>query len=102
MKISKPYKYYIKRGVFLLALSTFVSFLLATTVDMTTYELGALINYLWPPFVGVMTIILFIILSFIFKRLRLVIAMIILFCLYNLYIGFALHIEKVYWPLVIF
>jgi hypothetical protein len=44
-------------GIITILISAFVSFILSVTVDMTNYELGALINFIWPPFVGLMTIL---------------------------------------------
>ena len=89
-------------GILLIALSALTSFVLATTVDMTHYELGALINYFWPPMVGMATLFLFLIVSFITKNITAIKIILALSCIYNLYIGIALHFEKENWPLVDF
>ena len=89
-------------GIITILISAFISFVLAVTVDMSNYELGALENYIWPPFVGLMTTILFLIVTWITKNQTHRIVAIVLLSFYNLYVGFALHIEKDYWPLVTF
>jgi hypothetical protein len=89
-------------GIVIILLSAFISFILAVTVDMSHYELGALINYIWPPFIGLITTSLFLIVTWITKDSTYRIVAMVVFSLYNLYVGFALHIEKDYWPLVVF
>lgn len=89
-------------GIITILISAFISFILALTVDMSNFELGALGNYIWPPFIGFMTAILFLIVTWITKNQMHRIVVIILLSIYNLYVGFALHIEKDYWPLVMF
>jgi hypothetical protein len=89
-------------GISMILISAAISFILAVTVDMSHYELGALVNYIWPPFVGLITIIIFLIVTWITKNQTYRIVAIVLLSIYNLYVGFALHIEKDYWPLVTF
>jgi hypothetical protein len=69
---------------------------------MTNYELGGLINYFWSPFVGLLSVILFLLLGWLIKKQKARIIIVVLLSLYNIYIGFALHLEKEYWPLVLF
>ena len=54
-------------GIITILISAFISFVLAVTVDMSNYELGALVNFIWPPSVGLMTTILFLIVTWIQK-----------------------------------
>ena len=89
-------------GIITILISAFISFVLAVTVDMSNYELGALVNFIWPPFVGLMTTILFLIVTWITQNQTYRIVAIVFLSFYNLYVGFALHIEKDYWPLVTF
>ncbi len=89
-------------GILLIFISALGSFLLATTVDMTHYELGGLINYFWPPIVGAATLLLFLIATFITKNVTVIKIVLIISCIYNLYIGTAFHFEKGNWPLVDF
>jgi hypothetical protein len=89
-------------GILLILLSTLISFILSVTVDMSHYELGALVNYFWPPIVGLMTLILFLIVTWITKNHTYRIIALVICCSYNLYVGLALHLEKEYWPLVMF
>jgi hypothetical protein len=65
-------------------------------------SLGALINYFWPPFVGLITIGLFFFFSWMLKEKNQIIFLTVLFSVYNIYIGIALFLGKDYWPLVIF
>jgi len=89
-------------GIITILISAFISFVLSVTVDMSNYELGALENYIWPPVVGLITTILFLFVTWITKNQTYRIVAIVLLSFYNLYVGFALHIEKDYWPLVTF
>ena len=89
-------------GTLLICVSAFISFLLATSVDMSHYELGALINYFWPPIIGLCTLILFIVTTFLTRNLNVVKILLVICCMYNLYIGIAFHFEKGNWPLVNF
>lgn len=82
--------------------SAIISFFLAITSDMSHQELGALVNFIWPPFVGVVTLLLLLLFWWIAKgnnKIRIII--VILLSLYNIYVGLALHFEKDYWPLVL-
>ena len=56
------------RGLLFLILSGFVSTILSISIDMTGYELGALLNYIWPAFLTIITIIVFGICCLIFKN----------------------------------
>ena len=82
-------------GIFFILFSAIISCILAVTVDMDRLELGALINIYWPPFIGLLTVVLFLILTWITKNYLFRIAAVTVLCLYNLYVGFALHVEKI-------
>ncbi len=102
MKPISPIKHFRGIGVLWLLLAGFISYVLSTTVDMAGYELGALINYFLPPVLGVFTILVFVILSFIIRNLTYLKVLLVILCLYNVYVGFALHFDKEGWPLVLF
>jgi len=95
------YSLTIGKGLIAIFYSTLISFILAITVDMTYYELGALINYFWPPLVGIGTTIIFLVTCWISKNKKIRFIILILCCLYLIYIGIGLHFEKDYWPLVL-
>ena len=88
-------------GVYIIFLSTLVSSFLARSIDLTSHELGALYNWLWPPFIGVVMILLFCIVCWISKKDHIRIWTLVACCIYTLYVGVALHFEKDNWPLVI-
>lgn len=89
-------------GITLILISALVSFFLSTSVDMSYYEMGGLYNYFFPAAIGLLTILLFLGSTFIFKKQIIVEILLALCCLYNLYIGVALHFEKENWPFVFF
>ena len=91
-----------KLGFLLIAISCFISFALATTGDQSHQELGALTNYAWPPVIGFLTLIVFLFFTWITYNRLLIKILLSLLCLYNVYVGLALHFEKDYWPLVTF
>lgn len=89
------------KGFFLISICALVSFLLATSTDMSHQELGALINYIYPPAIGVASLLFFLLITFVISN-KIVQRLILgILCAYNLYIGFALYLQKEYWPLVI-
>jgi hypothetical protein len=88
------------RGFIYLLLSGFISTILSISIDLTGYELGALINYLWPGFLTIVTIVAFGICCLTFKKVMVRLWTLIVLCTYLIYVGIALHCEKDYWPLV--
>lgn len=88
-------------AIMILIASVFVSFALAISVDMSGYELGALINLFWPLFIGLISLILLLLCLWLIKNQKITVIIIIILALYNIYVGLALHLEKEYWPLVI-
>lgn len=91
----------IRKGLLIILLSAVISTILANTVDMTHYELGALINLLWPPILGILSLIVFLVICLIFKSPVVRLITLTVISLYLLYVGIALHLEKDYWPFVI-
>jgi len=88
-------------GIGAIFLSIVISFVLAVTVDMSEYSLGRIINYFWPPLAGIITMILFLIVVWITRNPSYRVLAIVLLCMYNLYVGLALHFEREDWPLAI-
>jgi di/tricarboxylate transporter len=70
----------------LLILATIVSWTIAMSVDLDKYELGALINFVYPPIFGVLTILTFLITDWITKKVR--IPLTIFLILVNIAFGF--------------
>ena len=87
-------------GIITILISAFISFVLSISADMGHAELGALANFVWPPFIGLLTIFLFLCVTWITKNERYRITAIAILSLYNIYVGLALYMEKDYWPLV--
>lgn len=73
--------------------SIVLSWILAVTVNLDKYELGAVFNLFLPPLVGVTTIILFLIFNAIFKNSKIQVPGLVICCLINLYIGVVFHFE---------
>ena len=92
----------IPKGILIITIATIASYILANTIDMSHHELGALINWLWPPIIGLLSIFIFLLICWLTKNKNLRTGAVITFSLYLVYIGIALHFEKDYWPLVLF
>ncbi len=88
------------KGFLYLLFTGFVSTILSISIDLTGYELGALINYFWPGFLTLLTIIAFGICCLVVRNIKVRLWTLIVLCAYLLYVGIALHFEKDYWPLV--
>jgi hypothetical protein len=54
----------------LLIIATITSWIIAMSVDLDKYELGALINFLYPPIFGSLTILTFLIVDWKTKKVR--------------------------------
>ena len=54
----------------LLIVATIASWVIAMSVDLDKYELGALINFFYPPIFGALTILTFLIIDWITKKIR--------------------------------
>ena len=90
-------------GIFVIIIAGIISFFLSISVDMSTYELGAFVNVIWPPFLTVLSILLFSITCWITRRSGVRLTVLVMLSLYLLYVGTALHFEKgEHWPGVIF
>ena len=92
----------ISKGIAFIILSSFVCFLLAVTTDMSHQELGALANFIWPPVLGIIAIIIFLLVSWITKSYSSRLIVLVFCCSYLLYVGIALHLGRDEWPLVTF
>jgi hypothetical protein len=82
--------------------SAIISFFLAITVNQSNQGLGAMENFILPPLVGLMSLLLFLIIWWLIKTPNIRIVIVVLLAIYNIYVGLALHLEKENWPLVIF
>ncbi len=78
----------------LIGISSVISWVLATTVDLNQLELGALFNMYFPPLLGIVTFILFTILCLITDNRAIRLIILTLFCGLNLYMGLAFHFGK--------
>ena len=88
----------IKLGIGLLVCSAFISFLIAVTVDMATFELGALFNYFLPPVIGLITLIIYLLVCWVSKNNNIRIIVLLLLCVYNIYAGFQLRYTYMPFP----
>jgi hypothetical protein len=88
-------------GIGAIFLSIVISVILAITVDTSENSLGGIVHYFWPPIAGTITMILFLIVVWITKHPSYRVLAIVLLCMYNLYVGLALHFEREDWPLAI-
>ena len=91
----------ISQGFLYLLMSGFISTFLSNSIDTSLYELGALINWFWPGFLTIASIVVFGILCLITKSVTARLLTLIILCVYIIYVGIALHFEKDYWPLVL-
>jgi|CXWL01.1.fsa_nt_gi hypothetical protein len=89
-------------AISIIGFSAIISFFLAITVDMSNQGLGAMGNFIIPPFVGLMSLFLLLLVWWLIKTPNIRIVIAVLLSAYNIYVGLALHLEKENWPLVIF
>lgn len=85
-------------GIGLLLCSVVGSFIIAVKVDMSSFELGALLNFFLPPIIGIITLLIFLGVCWISKNLTVRIIVLSLLCLYNLYAGLQLRHTFVPFP----
>ncbi len=94
---SQPMNFKILASIIIVC-SAILSFIISVTVDMSTFELGALYNYFLPPIIGIITLIIFLIVCWISKNSTLRIIVLIFLCLYNIYAGFQLRYTYLPFP----
>ncbi len=80
--------------LYILSISLIISFYLATSAkNINSLELGAVFNFFVPPLIGLITLIIHIILSYIFKSNILNSITTIVFSLINITLGLAFHLN---------
>jgi hypothetical protein len=92
----------ISKGIAIIIISAILCFFLAVTTDMSHQELGALANFVWPPVIGILAILVFVFTSWITPNNSVRLIVLILCCLYLIYVGVALHFGRDDLPLVTF
>lgn len=86
-------------GLYIIVFATIVSFLIANIPTGSDPGLGGFILLFWPPILGIVGIILFIIICAVTKSKRIRKVSAIIWGLYLIYVGLGLYIDKG-WPLV--
>ncbi len=88
------------KGTLIIAGTTLISSILAMTVDMSSYGLGGFYNMIMPFFDGVILGTTYLLTCLLTKNQKIRKYILILCCVFLVYVGLALHFEKDYWPLV--
>lgn len=91
----------LKKGLVSILIAGIISIVLAMSVDMTGYEMGALFNLYIPPFVMTLSIIIFLFTCRLSKNDWIRFLILASLCFYLLYVGTAFYKEKEVWPLLI-
>jgi len=89
-------------GIIAIGISIIVSFLFSISADMEGASLGALINFFWPPIIGILTLLFYLLIWWVIKDNTGRIAFTVVLCAYNIYVGIALFLGKDYLPMVLF
>jgi hypothetical protein len=87
-----------KFGIFILLIFTLVAWLLSMTANMDGAELGAMFNLVLPPFMGLISVIIFQLVCWLTNEKTPRIFAIIAGCLYLLYIGLIFQLRRGYLP----
>jgi len=86
-------------GIFIIVISTFLSFIIANLPTGSDPGLGGFILLLWPPILGILGIVFFLIICANTKSKRIRISTSILLGIYLVYVGLGLYIGQD-WPLI--
>ena len=90
-------------GLIILLTITVISLVLSVSGTDNNDGLGGLANLIWIPFVGLILSCLYILITWIIKKGKIRLGLIILFSMYILYIGIAFMLDKEeVWSFVIF
>jgi hypothetical protein len=89
-----------KTGFYLILISIFISFILVMSTNLNKYELGALIIWILPFINGLATIVIYFIITFIFKNSSIRIVALAICFLYNIYFGISVHFDMMNLPLL--
>jgi cyanate permease len=87
-----------KFGIFILLFFTVIAWMLSMTANMDGAELGALFNLILPPFAGLISIIIFLLVCWLSNDNAPRIVAIIVCCLYLLYMGLIFKLRPGYLP----
>lgn len=82
----------------LIFLSAITSWILATSIDLDKYELGAMFNLFFPPMLGLATLIFFSIVCLVSTHRPTRLIVLTICCMLNLYLGLAFRYELPYFP----
>jgi hypothetical protein len=89
----------ISNGVTIIGIATFLSFVIANISKGSDPGLGALILWFWPPILGILGIIIFLIICATTKSKTIRMTASIVWGTYLVYVGLGLYVDKG-WPLV--
>ena len=87
-----------KFGIFIILFFTIVAWILSMTAKMDGAELGAVFNLVLPPFMGLISVIIFLLVCWITNDKILRIFAMIACCLYLLYMGLIFQLRPGYLP----
>lgn len=90
----------INNGVIIICIATLISSLIANIPTGTDPGLGGLILWFWPPFLGILGLIIFLIISKLTRRKLIRIAVLLSLCIYLIYVGLGLYIDQG-WPFIV-
>lgn len=76
----------------IIIVSIIISVVLSTTVNLSKLELGALANIFFPPIIGIITIAIYFLGTWLIKKSRFF--LIILLCLFNIFVGIFFHFSN--------
>jgi hypothetical protein len=86
-------------GILIILFSTMIALSLSMSSDMEGAGLGGLYNLILAPFVGTVSLIIFLLVSWITKNKKPRIFTIIACCLYLIYIGVSFQVNPGYLPI---
>jgi cobalamin synthase len=85
-------------GIFVLLFFTIIAWILSMTANMDGAELGAIFNLIFPPFVGLISGIIFLLICWLAKGKAIRIFALSACCLYLLYVGLIFQLRPGYLP----
>ncbi|MCB0716232.1 MAG: hypothetical protein KDB92_10285 [Chitinophagaceae bacterium] len=89
-------------GILFILVTVFISTVCSVTADIQGASMGGINNYFWPPFIGLISIFLFLFFAWLIKDINANVYLVVLFCSYNIYVGVSFYLGNGAWPMTMF
>lgn len=88
------------KGVTIIAIAAFISWVLALYADISNAGLGGLFNLFWPPILGLISLSIYVFICWLSRNNWMRLCFLFILTAYLLYVGFALYFQMESLPFI--